>query len=170
MKSKTVLVDTSSAIVLCKADLHTQLVRMYDVVMPASVYFEITSRPYPGSQEFQKFAATERIHIADDAISVSGDGLEGLDRGESDVIRLFWQGMGDFIMTDDGLAARYCQKAGIPFINALLFPAVLRFTNRASDEFCRRALSRIENIGRYSREVTGFARRCMPEDIGFALG
>lgn len=169
MKSKTVIMDSSSAILLCKADLHTRLVRMYDIVIPASVYLEITARPYPGAHEFQTFAAEDMVHIADKTDQGRAYGPAGLDPGESDVIRLFGQGLGDFIMTDDGPAARYCRKAGIPFINALLFPVVLRCTGRMSDESCRRAMDRIEKTGRYSREVLKFARRCTPTDLAFAL-
>lgn len=167
--SKSTILDASSAIILCKTHLHFHLVRMYEVIMPQSVYREITSRPYPGSHEYRRLAAADIITVLDDGDARPAERPGGLDKGEYEVIRLFEKGRGTFIITDDGPAARYCRKTGIPFINALLFPLVLKLTGRVNRESCSRSMREIIEAGRYSKEVIRYANSCRPEDIDFSL-
>ena len=110
-----------------------------------------------------------QIRVQSDPALRERPGMAGLDSGESSAILLFYAGQGDFLITDDGRAARYCRKSGIPFINALLFPVVLQLAGLWDDAASRRAMAEILETGRYSSRVVAFARECGKQDIGFAL-
>lgn len=166
---KTALVDASSAIILCKTNLLHILIKVYRVVLAESVYHEITALPYSGAEEVTGLAAERKINILESVHQSSKDNLSGLDKGESDTIQLFYAGYGDFIIVDDGHAVRYCKREGVPFINALLFPVVLKYAQIRESEFCDEMFEDVRKTGRYSNEVISFARRCEKKDILFAL-
>ena len=99
--------------------------------MAESVNEELTHDGYPGAKEFADCLAEKKCSLApgDQTAEIHGTllkGVAGLDRGELDTIRLYKKGYGDFVITDDGRGAGYCKRHKIPFINALLFPRVLR--------------------------------------------
>jgi hypothetical protein len=169
MSSRTAILDASSAIILCKSNLHSLLISLYDIVLPESVYKEITAYQHTDAAEYRRLAQEGRVRVWKGPLSEKDLGLKRLDTGEYDVIRLYLGGMGDFVITDDGQAARYCKREGIPFINALLFPAVLLFARIRNEEFCLRAMEEIIGNGRYSGEVIALARECSKETIAFAL-
>lgn len=168
MSPKKAVVDASSAIILCKSGLHTLLVDVYDIILPASVYREITVNRYGDAGEYKRLAAEGKLRIEEIPAQQAAE-FNGLDTGESDVIQLYYAGRGEFIITDDGPAARYCRRAGVPFINALLFPVILRYALIRDDDFCRRSMEKIISTGRYSQAVISFARECPRETIAFAL-
>ncbi len=169
MMRRQAVIDASSAIILCKAGLHLFLVDMYDVIMPESVYREITVNPYKGSDEYARLAESHAVRVHNRLGRKDNSELSGLGKGERDVIRLYSSGAGDFIITDDGRAARYCQQAGIPFINGLLIPAILRWAGLTDEGGCRELMDTIIAAGRYSKQVTAFARQCRKADIIFAM-
>jgi len=169
LSRKTAIMDASSAIILYKAELHALPVEMYDIVLPASVYREITENRHEGAEEYKQLAAGRKLKVAESPIFPEKPGMKGLDTGERDVIGLFHSGLGEFIITDDGPAARYCKREGVPFINALLVPVILRFALLRDDDFCCRAMEKIIASGRYSGEVKRYARECSREAIAFAL-
>lgn len=161
--------DASSAIILFKSELHLLLTEVYDIVMPKSVFLEITAKPYQGSEEYIRLAEANQIQIQDNLKHQEQQGIAGLDKGEYDTIQLYHVGAGNFIFTDDGRAARYCSHQGIPFINALLFPVVLKVARIWDEEFCRKAMDKVIGQGRYSPDVIAFAQVCPKESIEFAL-
>ncbi len=169
MSKKTVIIDASSAIILYKAGLHTFLIDNFDIVMPESVYQEITVNPYAGSKEYKCLLDEFKIKV----IKISGKrkhpAFANLGLGESDVIELFSQGSAAFILIDDGMAARYCKKAGLPFINSLLVPVVLRCAQIIDEDSCLELMGNIMREGRYSKEVIAYARTCKTENIAFAI-
>jgi len=169
MSRKTAVMDASSAIILYKAGLHHLLTEMYRVVLPHSVYYEITGNEYAGADEYERMVAEQKMIVKEIPADSHVHRIRALDRGEEDTIRLYLAGEGQFVITDDGRAARYCRTAGIPFINALLVPVVLRFTGRKSEDWCRKAMDRVVNAGRYSKEVLFFAGSCSREQVRFAV-
>jgi len=172
-KAMTALVDASSAILLCKANLHLFVTEMYNVVMSQSVYEEITDNSLPGAVEYQQLVADNRITVqAPPAVESSraiSPVLRKLGQGEHDIIQLYYAGRGDFIMTDDGAAARYCKSEQIRFINALLIPMVIKCAGQQSDAYCQAAFDRVMNIGRYSNWVINYAEKCEREELSFFL-
>lgn len=169
MKAKTVILDASSAILLCKSELHLTLTEVYDVAMSVSVYREITDNPYEGAAEYSKLEANQQVRVLGNAEFDKTAGISGLDAGERDTIQLYLAGMGDFVITDDGSAAKFCKKKGIPFINALLFPIVLLYSEKIDRKTCDSFIETIIKTGRYSKKVITFARQCTPKTIAFAL-
>jgi predicted nucleic acid-binding protein len=158
---KTAIMDASSAIILDKADLHLRVAEMYNVVMPESVYCEITGNAYPAAEKYKRLLTDKKITVQKiDPGITDQPGMVKLDQGEYDVLRLYYAGYGDFVITDDGAAARYCKRENIPFINALLVPLILSFTDTMRKNKYNQAYRKILAIGRYSSAVISFADRC----------
>lgn len=165
--------DASSAIILYKANLHLIVCEMYKVVMPTSVYDEITGNFLPGAEAYQQLLAEKKFTIQVPCDSTHQNpalpDILTLDKGERDVIELYYAGNGDFIITDDGAAAKYCKREQIRFINALLIPPILRFSGEKNNAYCQTAFNTIKSIGRYSRWVINYAEKCEKEDLSFFL-
>ena len=173
IQDKTALMDASSAIILCKAGLHKVVAEMYNVVMPGSVYKEITANSYPGAEEYRQLMAGKKITLKEPLPDTANEpvrpGLNSLDRGEHDVLQLYYAGQGNFIVTDDGAAAKYCKRERIPFVNALLVPVILGFAKIKDEYFCRESMKKIIEIGRYSPGIISFAEKCETEDLSFFI-
>ena len=166
MAKKTVLLDTSSAILLYKANLHELIVDYYHVIIPDSVYSEITIQNRAGSVEYS-FLCNRKIiwveQVKENLINYDRE-LNKLDKGEGDCLKLFLNGIGEFLITDDGAAAKYCQANDIHFINALLVPKILLFSG-VDEQKCRSAFSRILAEGRYSQKVQMFAKNVSTDEL-----
>ena len=165
---KKAIVDASSFIILHKAGLLPILVEIYGVILASSVYREITANAYSGAEECERLVKEGIIEV-ESVASETVPGPQKLDRGEAETIQLYSTGHGDFVITDDRAAAKYCKRENITFINALLFPVVLKFSGAKNIEFCNKAFEDILEIGRYSEEVVDFAYRCDKKEISFAL-
>ena len=168
MSGKKAILDASSAIILCKAKLQHLLIEVYEIVLAESVYHEVTAKPYSGAEEYRQLVTDKKIRVEGNLPQNQDKGI-GLDQGEYDTIQLYYQGVGDFVITDDGAAARYCKREGVPFINALLFPVVLRYEHIAELGFCDAAFEDICETGRYTENIISFAGNCRKEDVLFAL-
>jgi predicted nucleic acid-binding protein len=171
---KKVLLDASSAILLLKAGLLTKLTDFYHVSQTQSVFLELTSNNRYGADKFRQYGAERKLKIlnVDNVIGpldTTNQALHSLDQGESDIIRCFKTGKHDFIIIDDGPAAKYCNKNNIDFINALLFPRVLFFSNNISLDECKGYMDQLVLNGRYSGEVIAWAYNCKRESLHFAI-
>jgi hypothetical protein len=168
-KRRTVLIDASSAIILFKSGLFEAAIAYYRVLMPGSVYMELTRCNHTGTEEFIKYREDDRIRVASAAgnqIRIQEDeALPGLDDGERDTINLFYRGVGILVLLDDGKGAAYCRNNTIPYINALLVPRVLRLAGILSAPDCERSMKRIAGIGRYSPKVIDYAFNCTDESL-----
>jgi predicted nucleic acid-binding protein len=171
-KRKKVLVDASSAILLAKVGLSTLLCETYVVIMAGSVFDEITVHTLPGSGEYLKLHETGNILLEDPKLkNLSGlpAKLQNLGKGERDTLLLFYEGVGDFLLTDDGEAAQFCHNNHIPFINALLFPLVLETAGLQNQSFRHYYFNILKIEGRYSAKVLDFASNCPTASISFSL-
>ena len=171
---KRVLLDTSSAILLFKADLLARLTQYYNVSQTHSVQHELTRKNHPGAGTFRQYAADKKIRIIDVQNvpfpeNKDGQPLPSLGQGELDTIKCFWTDKQDFVIIDDGRAARYCRKNNIAFINALLFPRLLYFSRSISRAGCTAAMNRLIRVGRYSNEVVAWARNSKRNSLFFAM-
>ena len=153
---KRALVDSSSAILLYKANLFQRLTEIYCVMLATPVYDELTCDGYPGAEIFAESNITVfRISTADTSFH----------KGERDTIAGYLQGLGDFVLIDDGPGAKHCKVKEIPFINALLFPKILYFSGIiAETEHCAKTEHLID-LGRYSRKVIDYVRCCGRSDL-----
>ena len=171
---KKVLIDSSSAILLFKSGLFDRLINIFEVIISNSVYKELTIKALAGSNEFKNYIQNHKITVCrpqvDNLFSFhKADSLLKLDAGEQDTILMFQKGNADFIMIDDGKGAGYCRQNQIPYINALLFPKILLFSDNISQTECRSSIELVIALGRYSREIIEYALRCDKENLEFFL-
>ena len=171
---KKALLDASSAILLLKADLLAKLIDFYHVSLTQSVLHELTRENYYGADTFYHYAAVQKIRVLDEQNvpfppKKTCQSLRSLDQGELDTIKCFIASDQDFIIIDDGRAARYCSKNNIAFINALLCPRLLYYCNSISVDECNAAMDTLIRIGRYSAEVIEWAKNCKKEFLLFAI-
>jgi hypothetical protein len=162
---KTVLIDTSSAILLFKTRLAGWLVHLYPTAIMPSVFDELTRYGYDGAEYFAALCARQRIRVLKPRFNGPDEGrppagMPALNPGERDTIRQYEAGGGRFIIIDDGKAARYCLKQGLPFINALIFPKVLHHIGRLSASDCTDRFQQLVRCGRYSSQVIEQADHC----------
>ncbi len=174
MIMKKILIDASSAILLFKAGLFENLLRLYRARVADAVYDELIVDGRMGADEF-------RIFCLDGKLDVCEKNNEGtiawkeypdvsfLGRGERETILRYIQGGGEFIIIDDFKGARYCRDNKIPYINALLTPRVLFFSGDISETAHRSGTETILRIGRYSQKIIDFAMSRTKDDLEFFL-
>lgn len=171
-KQKKVLVDASSAIILAKACLSSHLITTYSVIMAKSAFNEVTRHSLPGSKEYLQFADNKKISIKEPKrlrLNSIPQQIKSFGRGEADTLLLYYEGLGDFVLIDDGAAAKYCKQEQIPFINALLFPVILETAGIENQGFTKYFFDIICKAGRYSETILNFAQNCPEEEISFFL-
>jgi len=171
---KKALLDASSAILLYKANLLKELTEVYNVFVTRSVFGELTREKHHGTETFLSYVSLSKIMVIDveNDPPISNhleEGMNSLDQGEFDTIKCFVTGKHDFIITDDGRAAKYCNKNGLSFINALLFPRLLYFADSISWQESNDKMDVIIINGRYSSSVIEWARNCQKESLFFAI-
>ena len=141
--------------------------------MPRSVYDEITGNSYPGAKEYQQLLVDNKLIIQSFQMVTRKESatsnLKNLGQGEYDVIQLYDAGYGDFIIIDDGAAAKYCKGEQIPFVNALLIPKIMQYSGKYSNAYCLSSLNKIKSVARYSSRIIDFAEKSGKEDLSFFL-
>jgi len=168
------LLDASSAILLYKAGLLEVFAGVYHVSISRSVQQELICNNRSGAATFAHYVTSDTIEVIDTDNEVPNSkaltiGLNSLGKGERDTILCLKAGMGDFIVTDDGKAARYCQGKALPFINALLFPRLLYFAGIMPFNESSAKMETIMGIGRYSPQITAWAFHSSKEALAFAI-
>lgn len=167
---KSVIIDTSSAILLYKSKLISHLIDQYRTLITPSVQYELTQDGYPGSIEFRRLCEKKHIHVLPEQCPInthqsSSPELPVLNPGEKDTIRQQIHGAADFIIIDDGRAVKYCRKAALPFINALLFPRILFLAKVISESDFHQKWDQILQHGRYSDHIISMALDLSPQAI-----
>lgn len=170
---KAILLDASSAILLAKTGFHEILAASYSILMSDSVFDEITRKGLPGSSEYGKLLQEKRIKVLPvlnpPSWSEADTTLQRLDRGERDTLQLFHEGHGDFVVTDDGAAARFCLNNKIPFVNSLLLLRLLHHSGMIGGSFYEAGFQSLLALGRYSEKVREYARSCPDSELLFFL-
>lgn len=170
---KKILLDASSAILFAKADFHIIVALNYSVLMSESVFAEITRKRLPGSREYEKLEYEELLIVLPRQESAPikdvDIALHKLDHGEYDTIRLFFAGHGDFVVTDDGAAAKYCLNKNIPFVNSLLMLRILFQSGKIENSTYKTGFRKILSLGRYSEKIIRYARSCPEQELSFFL-
>ncbi len=166
---KTAVLDASSAILLYKAGLYQKLVDAYQLIIADSVHAELVKKGYPGAEIFAHSSIYRKIKVwqiqETKCNQFSHPDILSLHKGERDTVLCFCGGGGDFIITDDGRAARYCRNNNIPYINALLVPRILFFCQQLCAQLCQQTTQYLTAIGRYSPDIINFADNCTREDL-----
>lgn len=168
---KTILLDASSAILLAKAGFHEALAAAYHIIISESVFDEITRTGLAGSVEYRHLLQKEQLQVlplpTPHTQHVTDVSLQKLDRGERDTIYLFHGGYGDFVVTDDGAAARFCLRNSIPFVNSLLILRLLYYSSRIKDDSYEAGFQSLLTLGRYSQQIKEYARSCPDSELLF---
>lgn len=147
MVLRRVIADSSSIILLQKVDLLGIFLHHYQVVVPDHVYDELTCKHKKGSSELQHLLSANIVKTSDNIV------VRGMGRGESSVIRLYFDGVGDFVLIDDKKGANYCKAYGIPFVNSLLVSRILRLAGVISENTRRAAAQQLIENGYYSAGI-----------------
>jgi hypothetical protein len=158
MTRKKSIVDASSAILLAKTGLFASLTATYRVVVAEAVYGEIAREGYPGGDDFIEARKVGAIRV----LPAGGPDRPGPEEalsgpGERETIRLFLRGEGDFVIIDDRKGAGFCKSAGIPYINALLYPRILLLSGALSDRDYHNQTGQLLKNGRYSTKIAAIA-------------
>jgi len=164
---KTVIIDTSSAILLFKSDIISNFLSAYNVAMTKSVQDEILQEGYPGSKEFKNYFKRKSIKLisGEKIMQINSTGLLKLDKGERDSIYVYLNRTGDFVVIDDGQGASFCKKEKIPYINALLVPRILFESQKTSHHVFKTKMGMIIGIGRYTQPIIDYAHNCSNKDL-----
>ncbi len=171
---KKILIDSSSAILLFKAGLFENLLRLYDTCVAKAVYHELVVDGRDGAGEFRNYFLDRKLSVNEKIrgkmiASNEHPDVSFLGRGERETIREYIRGSGRFIIIDDYKGARYCRDNKIPYINALLTPRVLFFSGDISEEACNAGAETILRIGRYSRKIIDYAMSRARDELAFFL-
>jgi len=160
---KSAVIDTSSAILLLKADLLEKLIARYQILIPQTVYNELTKENQFGSNKFSSLFKKNVLHLKNEYKEKKVEfPLHG---GEKDTVLLYLQGKCDFIIIDDRKGIRFCKQNSIPFINALIVPKILYFIGDIDHkQYCTKT-NLITQIGRYSYRVLDLAQKINQKDL-----
>jgi predicted nucleic acid-binding protein len=154
---RNVIIDSSSAILLYRCNMIYSLMKYCSPVIPKAVFNELTVRGYHGADIFNDLCSAGRIEVRD-AASGKVDHLTGqLHQGEREVIELFYEGKGSFIIIDDGKGGAFCRDNKIPYINALLAVKILHLGRFITEKEFLDAWSWLIANGRYSEKVKSWA-------------
>ncbi len=155
---------------MAKAGFHKEIADSYAILMSDSVFDEITGKGLAGSDEYKQLLLDKKLSICPVLNKKTTDSrLQKLDRGERDILRLFHKGLGDFVVTDDGAAAKYCLNKNIPFVNSLLLLRLLHHSTIINDNDYKTGFYSLLNLGRYSNKVKAFAKSCPENELLFFL-
>ena len=125
-----------------------------------SVFDELTRPGYDGAIAFKqavdKNQVSVRTHAGPEVLTV-WPGLQALDPGEKETLCLFLETRQGFILTDDGKAARLCDRLGLPFINALLVPRIFYYAGILDEQKSKTLMKNLGRSGRYSEKILTIA-------------
>lgn len=172
-----VITDASSAILLEKAGLFTLTARFFQLVLPVSVFEEITCPGRTGAESFSQYHNSGIFSVQSARLNGSTNAsLAGLNmgKGETEMIALYLEQIhrkaeGNFIMTDDGKAARWCFRKNLPFINALLVPKIFCYAGHINENESLNHMEKICHFGRYTPKIKDFAFGCSREDLSYFI-
>ncbi|MFZ7125290.1 MAG: hypothetical protein ACOWWM_03935 [Desulfobacterales bacterium] len=161
-RMRTLLIDTSSAILLYKTGLIGTAADAWRLLAVPAVVEELMVDGQPGTPEFGGMLAAGRLGAIGTPTRKSPriPELERLGAGERDTIMAFLNGSGSFILIDDGPAAGYCRSRSIPYINALLVPRILALAGIHVPAGWPVAMTAVDRAGRYSDAIRDHARHC----------
>lgn len=166
---KTVIIDSSSAILLFRCNIIMLLLKYYKLLIPGAVFSELTVAGYDGSDVFIDLCSSGSIKVCRAEKHNAEKLSKSLHAGEREVISLFREGRGDFIIIDDGKGGAFCRDNNIPYINALLAVKILFFKQLINDqEYCDAWSWLIEN-GRYSAKIIDWAKNADEQRLEFFL-
>lgn len=156
---RRIIIDSSSLILLYKCNMIQPLIKYCIPVIPCAVLREITVPGRDGAWYFADLHSRGALKVCLPDSAEPEDLSVRLHAGERDVIKLFREGRGDYIIIDDMKGALYCRENRIPYINALLAAKILYFENIISEVIFTGAWAWLLENGRYSSQVRLWAEK-----------
>lgn len=166
---RNVIIDSSSAILLYRCNMTAPLLKYCSPVIPRTVFAELTVPGYDGADIFTGLCRDGEIKVYQTEPEIKLQLTGSLHAGERDVIFLFKQGKGDFIIIDDGKGGGYCRDNNIPYINALLAVKILLMKNLITETEYADAWNWLLLNGRYSEKVKVWAGNADREKLDFFI-
>lgn len=162
-----VVCDSSTLILLAKSGLLAHFIQAYgDVMIPQEVFREVVLE---GKKHNKEDALIVENKVKDGKITVLavedrkqiGQLLSDfkMQKGEAEAVALCIERKATLLGADDREALKACRVYGIPFVTALAFAIVLATENRMSKEELELAVSKLEKLGFYSKEIMEYARK-----------
>lgn len=154
MRQKSFISDSSSLILLAKADLLGLLCKNARIFITPAISKEILFNS-KDSELIQILISRGEIAVKRmDEMRTEESGLPiSLDKGERTALALFKKMEVDYLLVDDKKAAVYCKKYSIPYINALLIPLYLRNCMAIDDQMMKKKIELLNEIGRYAEWI-----------------
>lgn len=156
LHSREVLLDSSSLILLYKANLLAELCHHYSPVIAEEVFREIARNGKSGADEFIRLSQDKQITIlpaVNQQLHPDLKDNKAMGEGELKTLHHALSGTGTFIIVDDLQAIRFCIRQDIPFINALLFPRMLYLAGTIPDTYSHKSFTTLRQTGHYSKKV-----------------
>lgn len=162
---KRVIIDSSSLILLHKCGVIMDLIKFCIPVIPETVFAELTVPCHDGADLFQTLCSCGKIIICGMEESNRRNITATLHAGETDVINLYHESSGDYILIDDRQGGAFCRDNNIPYINALLAIKILFLKGLLTEERFINAWNMLIRIGRYSRSIITWAENAGLENL-----
>ncbi len=166
---KTIIIDSSSAILLYRCGAIPALLRCYTTVIPGAVFSELTVPGHYGADYFSSLCVSGDIKILKTHGVPAEKFTRSLHAGEREVVTLFNEGNGDFIIIDDGNGSAFCRDNNIPYMNALLAVKILHFKQMINDQEHHDAWRWLIGNGRYSGGIIDWAENADEQKLDFFL-
>lgn len=154
---KRIIPDSSSLILLHKCGIIRSLFLYCNIVIPERVYAEITVPGHEGAGLFSGLRTAGSIEVCIPVERDTGIFSSGLHPGEMDVISLYLERKGEYIIIDDGKGAAFCRDNRIPYINALLAVKILFMKRLITEHEYSAAWKWLVKNGRYSGKIISWA-------------
>jgi predicted nucleic acid-binding protein len=166
---KTVILDSSSAILLFRCNIINTLLKYYHLLIPYAVFTELTVPGYAGSDVFIELCSSGFIKVYKPVKNNPDEPGKSLHIGEREVISLFLEGRGDFVIIDDGKGGAFCRDNNIPYINALLAVKILNLKQLINGQEYFDAWGWLTENGRYSEKIIEWAENADEKRLEFFL-
>jgi len=139
------------------------LFRYSSLAIPKAVFMELTIPGYDGSDFFMELCSTGAVKVYEPAAGSPNKIPESLHAGEREVIELFHEAKGDFIIIDDGRGSAFCRDNNIPYVNALLIVKILFFKQLITEPEYLKSWTWLLEKGRYSDSIKIWAENADAE-------
>ena len=158
--------------------------------MSPEVFSEITKIGYPGAAYFSTLGEKTQNRAGQIILQEPGPSdhplflqnpFLAMGKGEQETIQMFCNltrfGLADagdktkdFILVDDGRAAKFCHVQQIPFINALLVPKIFWYSGFMDQKKYLNKTAQLCELGRYSKRVMEMAGQLSRKKLTYFIG
>jgi len=166
---RNVIIDSSSAILLFRCRIFLPMLKNFNPVIPGTVLSELTVQGYDGAEFFESLYISGAIKVSIPRMIHADEFSRSIHSGEREVISLFREGLGDYIIIDDGKGSAYCRDNNIPYVNALLVVKILYFKRIITDKEYESAWRWLVGNGRYSAKIIDWAENADEDKIKFFI-